>query len=190
MLSTTSTRSSNPLAFCHLPRLLNGDPQAHSKTTSSAKNHKADKNHKLGKKPQSRQKPQARPKTTKTAKTTSCAFCGFVVGSWAQLLPSYAQCATRTGYASKMPTAFKRGFYRAFPVSDTQCATRDPKTTSDPQDHKTTLKNHKRSTSQKSIKVSNINGLRKRSTKTTKTTLTCGHSHSHSHSLLYIYNII
>ena len=64
---------------------------ADAAANKDGKNHKlaqkpqsSPKNHKDGKKPQRRQK------------TTSCAFCGFVVDSWAQLLPSCTQCATRT----------------------------------------------------------------------------------------------
>ena len=190
------------------------------KTTKTAKTTSSPKNHKPDKKPQRRQKTTSQTKNHKDGKKPHhrlLRFFGSIVGAILAFLHAmrYAH-GTRIKLCFD---ALARGFWRlflfltrnalrardthqtllrcpcawllvAFPVSDTQCATRDPKTTSDPQNHKTTRKNHKRSTRPKSRKVSNINGLRKRSTKTTKTTTTCGHSHSHSHLLLYIYNII
>ena len=124
-------------------------PQRRQKTTSSPKNHNLAK------------KPQARPKTTISPKNHNrapFAVLWAVRGRNSSYLTRSALRARATHQTLlRCPCAW---ILAAFPVSDTQCATRDPKTTSDPQDHKTTRKNHKRSTSQKSRKASNINGLR------------------------------
>ena len=99
-------------------------PQARQKTTSSPKNHKPDK------KPQARpkttsqtknhkfaQKPQARQKTTKTAKN-------HIIGFWRLFLflTRNALRALDTHQTLlRCPCAW---LLVAFPVSDTQCATR------------------------------------------------------------------